>query len=957
MPPKHVPFRMVSDFDARGRPARRPSPRSAPGIGNGERFQTLLGITGSGKSATIAWTIEQVQQPDAGHRAQQVAGRPAGQRVPRVLPRQPGRVLRLATTTTTSPRPTSPSSDTYIEKDSSVNDEIDRLRHSATVGAAHPARRHRGRLGVVHLRPRLARGVPATSCSSCSAGEEHDQRADPAPAGRHAVRAQRHEPRAGQVPGAGRHHRGPPRLRRDAPCASSCSATRSSASPWSTRSPASSVDDARRARRLPGHPLRRRRGADAARPSSASRPSCRSGWPSSRSEGKLLEAQRLRMRTQYDLEMMQEVGFCNGIENYSAPIDGRGPGEPPVHAARLLPRRLPARHRRVPRHRPAAARPVRGRPQSRKETLIEHGFRLPSAADNRPLRFEEFVERVNQVRLPVGHARPLRAASISRQVVEQIVRPTGLVDPEVIVKPDQGPDRRPASSRSTSGSPAATACSSPRSPRRWPRTSPTTCSSMGVRVRYLHSEHRHHPAHRDPARPAARRVRRARRHQPAAGGPRPARGVARRHPRRRQGGLPPQRDVAHPDDRPGRPQRRRPGGHVRRQGHRLDAAGHLARPTAAGGCSWRTTPSTASTRRRSARRSPTSSPTCARPRRRAGAGRGPPPRPRATGKRARRAGRPAARASSAGSSSTLEEEMHEAAADLRFEYAARLRDEIKDLKRELREAGGSERRPQPVVAGTVGSAGAIREPARSDAGRRRRHPAPSDVTPVPIARSLSGAVGRPRLWRARCRSTRPSRAAPVGTRAAIAEASAAAVPSARGPGALRRAIRAPTVAAGQHGCRRPGGRPGRSTPGRGSRSPTTARRPRPHRWRAQVGRAADARRLPPVARRPTADMRRRVTGVDARSTVAEPLGHVRVARSARRGSGARASRPPVPARPGRPSSTRLGRARWPRREDPVAAARASDADRAAVADDGGGGSGSTAAVGRAPAHAATGRGG
>jgi excinuclease ABC subunit B len=153
-------------------------------------------------------------------------------------------------------------------------------------------------------------------------------------------------------------------------------------------------------------------------------------------EGKLLEAQRLRMRTQYDLEMMQEVGYCNGIENYSAPIDGRGPGEPPFTLLDYFPDDflvvMDESHVSVPQ--------LHGQyegDRSRKEQLIEHGFRLPSAADNRPLRFEEVMERVNQV--VFLSATPSRyELEVSTQVVEQIVRPTGLVDPEVIVKPTKG---------------------------------------------------------------------------------------------------------------------------------------------------------------------------------------------------------------------------------------------------------------------------------------------------------------------------------------------------------------------------------------------------------------------------------------------------------------------------------------------------------------------------------------
>ncbi|HEX6421473.1 MAG TPA: excinuclease ABC subunit UvrB, partial [Acidimicrobiales bacterium] len=153
-------------------------------------------------------------------------------------------------------------------------------------------------------------------------------------------------------------------------------------------------------------------------------------------EGKLLEAQRLRMRTQYDLEMMQEVGFCNGIENYSAPIDGRGPGEPPHTLLDFFPDDyllvIDESHVAVPQ--------LHGQyegDRSRKEQLIEHGFRLPSAADNRPLRFEEVIERINQV-IFLSATPGDYELEVSSRVVEQIVRPTGLVDPEVIVRPTKG---------------------------------------------------------------------------------------------------------------------------------------------------------------------------------------------------------------------------------------------------------------------------------------------------------------------------------------------------------------------------------------------------------------------------------------------------------------------------------------------------------------------------------------
>ena len=153
-------------------------------------------------------------------------------------------------------------------------------------------------------------------------------------------------------------------------------------------------------------------------------------------EDRLLEAQRLRMRTQYDLEMMAEVGYCNGIENYSMHIDGRSPGERPYTLLDYFPDDylmvIDESHVAIPQlHGQHAG------DRSRKDMLIEHGFRLPSAADNRPLRFDEWLETTNQV-VFLSATPGSYELDVSEQVVEQIVRPTGLVDPEVIVKPTKG---------------------------------------------------------------------------------------------------------------------------------------------------------------------------------------------------------------------------------------------------------------------------------------------------------------------------------------------------------------------------------------------------------------------------------------------------------------------------------------------------------------------------------------
>ena len=202
-------------------------------------------------------------------------------------------------------------------------------------------------------------------------------------------------------------------------------------------------------------------------------------------QGKLLEAERLRMRTTYDLEMLREVGFCSGIENYSRHIDGRAPGTAPFTLLDYFPDDylvvLDESHVTVPQLHGMYEGDV-----SRKTTLVEYGFRLPSAIDNRPLRFEEFNERVRQVvyMSATPSAYELRR---SKRVVEQIVRPTGLIDPEVQVRPTKGQvDDLIEEIR--------------RRAERQQRILVTTLTKkmaedltdylieMGIRVRYLHSE-------------------------------------------------------------------------------------------------------------------------------------------------------------------------------------------------------------------------------------------------------------------------------------------------------------------------------------------------------------------------------------------------------------------------------------------------------------------------------------
>ncbi|HYH29753.1 MAG TPA: helicase-related protein, partial [Pseudonocardia sp.] len=154
-------------------------------------------------------------------------------------------------------------------------------------------------------------------------------------------------------------------------------------------------------------------------------------------QGKMLEAQRLRMRTQYDIEMIRQVGFCSGIENYSRHIDGRGPGSAPATLIDYFPDDfllvIDESHQTVPQ--------IGGMYEgdmSRKRNLVDFGFRLPSAVDNRPLTWEEFADRIGQTVYLSATPGPYELSRTGGEFVEQVIRPTGLVDPKVVVKPTKG---------------------------------------------------------------------------------------------------------------------------------------------------------------------------------------------------------------------------------------------------------------------------------------------------------------------------------------------------------------------------------------------------------------------------------------------------------------------------------------------------------------------------------------
>jgi excinuclease ABC subunit B len=203
------------------------------------------------------------------------------------------------------------------------------------------------------------------------------------------------------------------------------------------------------------------------------------------SAGKLLEAQRLRLRTEHDLEMLAEVGVCNGIENYSRHLDGRKAGEPSHTLLDFFPPDfltvIDESHVAVPQ--------IHGQyegDRSRKETLVEHGFRLPSALDNRPLTFDEFTERVGQVMF-LSATPGTYELDVSSQVVDQVIRPTGLVDPEVVIQPTTGQiddlmERIHKASEAGGRSLVTTLT------KKMAEDLTDYLVELGVRVRYLHSD-------------------------------------------------------------------------------------------------------------------------------------------------------------------------------------------------------------------------------------------------------------------------------------------------------------------------------------------------------------------------------------------------------------------------------------------------------------------------------------
>jgi excinuclease ABC subunit B len=474
------PFRLVSDFQPAG-----DQPKAIEGltasIEAGNRFQTLLGITGSGKSATIAWTIEKLQRPTLVMAPNKSLAAQLANEFREFFPENRVEYF-VSYYDYYQPEAYMPASDTYIEKDSSVNDEIERLRHAATSALLT----RRDTIVVASVSCIYGLGNPAEYADQMLVirqGETHEQRAI---LGR-LVDMQYERNDMNLI-------RGKFRVRGDT------IEVHPAYDETAIRIELFGDDIERiivvdpltgekitELEELVVFPATHYAASDERMRTAMTRIEAELQQQLAKFEGenKLLEAQRLRMRTQYDLEMMAELGFCNGIENYSSHIDGREPGEAPYTLLDYFPDDflvvMDESHQAVPQ--------VRGQyagDRSRKQTLIEHGFRLPSAADNRPLTFDEVMGRIGQVVFLSATPGPFELEN-SSAIVEQVVRPTGLVDPEIIVKPTKGQIDdliEQINKRVTNGDRVLVTTLT----KKMSEDLTDYLLELGVKVRYLHSE-------------------------------------------------------------------------------------------------------------------------------------------------------------------------------------------------------------------------------------------------------------------------------------------------------------------------------------------------------------------------------------------------------------------------------------------------------------------------------------
>ncbi len=423
-----VPFKVVSEYEPAG-----DQPRAidalARGVCAGERYQTLLGVTGSGKTFTMAKLIERVQKPTLVMAPNKTLAAQLASELKEFFPNN-AVVYFVSYYDYYQPEAYVPSSDTFIEKDASINEEVEKLRHAATSALLS----RRDVIVVASVSCIYGIGSPEDYAGMAlfldkSEPLERDEAI-------HALIDIQYDRNDYEL------KRGTFRVRGDAldvfpPYADA---------PIRVEFWGDEIEEIAQIHAVTGEVLNTYEALPiwpashyvTARPKmdralKTIRDELRERLQDLNDNGKLLEAQRLEMRTSYDLEMLETMGFCSGIENYSRHLDGRAPGEPPYTLIDYFPKDflciIDESHVTVPQ-----IRGMHEGDRSRKVTLVEHGFRLPSALDNRPLRYDEFEARIPQFIYVSATPGPYES-QVSGAPVEQIIRPTGLLDPDIDVRP------------------------------------------------------------------------------------------------------------------------------------------------------------------------------------------------------------------------------------------------------------------------------------------------------------------------------------------------------------------------------------------------------------------------------------------------------------------------------------------------------------------------------------------
>jgi excinuclease ABC subunit B len=426
-----APFKVVSEYQPSGDQPTAIADLAAR-VRRGEKDVVLLGATGTGKSATTAWLIEQVQRPTLVMAPNKTLAAQLANEFRELLPHNAVEYF-VSYYDYYQPEAYVPQTDTYIEKDSSINDEVERLRHSATNSLL--TRRDVVVVATVSciyglgtpqeyvdrmVRLRVGNQIERDDLLRQFVGIQYSRNDLAFTRGTFRVRGDtveiipQYEELAIRIEFFG-----------------------------------DEIDRIYTLHPLTGEIVREEKEmyvfpashyiAGPERMENAIRRielELADRLAEMEKQGKLLEAQRLRMRTTYDIEMMRQVGTCSGIENYSAAMDGRGPGTAPNCLLDYFPDDfllvLDESHSTVPQ----IGAMYEG-DMSRKRTLVEHGFRLPSAMDNRPLKWEEFQDRIGQT-VYLSATPGTYELSRGEGVVEQIIRPTGLIDPRIVVKPTKG---------------------------------------------------------------------------------------------------------------------------------------------------------------------------------------------------------------------------------------------------------------------------------------------------------------------------------------------------------------------------------------------------------------------------------------------------------------------------------------------------------------------------------------